>query len=390
MAEPVPALPPYLSERHQTVDELAADLKKSPFFMTSLDDAGDEDNPELDAIRALIYEGSRAEIAGNFKEQGNEMARSKQWKDGKEQYTKGLAALKVERKAEDPDGEEEDRKEKTIKEALLANRALCHLELRMYVLLLLLALCRYEMILTLPIGNYRSCTLDCMAAIEISPSNVKAHYRLASALFALNKLPEAHSACFAGLELDSGNKPLLVLAQNVTEKRAAQAIAEKKRQEQEDRVKEEAAMLKKALMIRTIRTRTTGNPPEMEDAAIKLVPDPLSATSTLTFPVVILYPLHLQSDFIKAFGEEQTLQGHLDYLLPLPWDTSGEYAPKEIEAYLETVGGGLVKWGKKVELLKVLSASKVEVVDGMVRVNLVPKRRASEWIEAVKKRKSVA
>ena len=128
--EPVPALPPHLSERHQTVDELAADLKRSPFFMTSLDDAGDEDNPELDAIRALLYEGSRGEIAGNFREQGNELAKSRQWKDSKEQYTKGLAALKAERKKEDPEGEEEDEKERGIKEALLANRALCHLELR--------------------------------------------------------------------------------------------------------------------------------------------------------------------------------------------------------------------------------------------------------------------
>ena len=134
--EPVIELPPHLSERHQTVDELARDLKKSPFFMTSLDDAGDEDNPELDAIRALIYEGTRAETAENLREQGNESARSKQWKDGKEQYTKGLAALRAERKAEDPEGEDEDGKEKRIKEALLANRALCHLELRMCLFVL--------------------------------------------------------------------------------------------------------------------------------------------------------------------------------------------------------------------------------------------------------------
>ena len=148
-------------------------------------------------------------------------------------------------------------------------------------------------------------------------------------------------------------------------------------------------MLNSAIKMRTIRARTTAQPPEMEDAEIRLVPDPLSPTSTLTFPVVILYPLHLQSDFVKAFGEEQTLLGHLEYLLPLPWDERREYTLEGAEAYMETYEGGLIKWGKKVPLLKVLSGSKVEVVDGIVKVNVVPKGRANGWIESVKKRRIV-
>lgn len=127
---PGPSLPPQMAEQKQSVDHLVKDLKRSPFFMTSLDDAGDEENPELDAIRALIYEGTRAEIASNFREQGNEDARLKRWKEAKEFYTKGLAALKGERKDEDPSGEDENRKEAAIKELLLVNRALCHLEIR--------------------------------------------------------------------------------------------------------------------------------------------------------------------------------------------------------------------------------------------------------------------
>ena len=129
--KPGPALPPDLElMKNQTVDEVAADLKKSPFFMTSLADAGDEDNPELDAIKSLLYEGTRAENAENFREQGNDYTKSKQWKDGRELYTKGLLALQVERRDEDPTGEEEDQKEMEIKEKLLVNRALCQLKLR--------------------------------------------------------------------------------------------------------------------------------------------------------------------------------------------------------------------------------------------------------------------
>lgn len=98
--------------------------------MTSLADAGDEDNPELDAIKSLLYEGTRAENAENFCEQGNEHTKSKQWKDGRELYTKGLLALRIERKSEDLTGEEEDQKERRVKEKLLLNRALCQLKLR--------------------------------------------------------------------------------------------------------------------------------------------------------------------------------------------------------------------------------------------------------------------
>ena len=129
---PVPALPPHLYEmKNQTVDEVAADLKRSPFFMTSLEDADDKENPELDAIRALMYEGTRAEIAEGFREQGNEMAKAKKWSDGKEQYSKALLALRVERKEVDPSGDEEDKRERVVQEACYVNRALCNLELSM-------------------------------------------------------------------------------------------------------------------------------------------------------------------------------------------------------------------------------------------------------------------
>ena len=222
----------------------------------------------------------------------------------------------------------------------------------------------------------------------MNPQNIKAHYRLASALFALSKIPQALAACTAGLAIDSTNAALAKLNEKIVAKRNALDAAEKKRRDEEERVKKEAAMVVAALKIRKIRTRTTGQPPEMEDAVIKLTPDPLAPTSTLIFPVVLLYPLHLQSDFIKAFGEEQTLQGHLEYLLPLPWDKQGEYTVKGVEAYIETVEGGLIKWGKKVELLKVLSGGKVEIVDGLLRVNILPKIGAAGWIETVKKRKN--
>lgn len=225
-----------------------------------------------------------------------------------------------------------------------------------------------------------------MAGLEINSRNIKAYYRITSAFFALGKLSEATAACNAGLTVDLTNKSLLALQTKIIEKQGLVNAKGKKHQEEQETKQKIAKTLIQALRVRKIRTRTTDQPPEMKDAEIQLLPDPLSLKSTLTFPVMIFYPIHLQSDLIKAFGEEQTLQGHLDYLFPLPWDIAGEYSTKAVDAYMETVTGGLIKWGKKVELLKVLSAGKVEVVDGLIKVNIVPQTRSQEWIDSFKKR----
>jgi hypothetical protein len=85
----------------------------------------------LDAIRALQYEGTRAEVALNFREQGNEAAKAKNWKDGKEFYTKGIAVLNAkEDKWEKPaDADKEQAMLREAREACYINRALCNLEL---------------------------------------------------------------------------------------------------------------------------------------------------------------------------------------------------------------------------------------------------------------------
>lgn len=101
----------------------------------------DGDNVELDALRALQYEGAPAEIAQGFKEQGNEVVKMKRWKDGKEYYTKSLAVLvqqkrkriseasQTESEPRTAEEEAEFRKEIELEEVCYVNRALCNLEL---------------------------------------------------------------------------------------------------------------------------------------------------------------------------------------------------------------------------------------------------------------------
>lgn len=87
----------------------------------------------MEAIRAIQNEGTRAEVAQNFREQGNESAKAKLWRDGKEFYTKGIAVVNAkEDKWDKPkDVNEEQRMVRQVGEACYINRALCNLELSM-------------------------------------------------------------------------------------------------------------------------------------------------------------------------------------------------------------------------------------------------------------------
>ena len=232
--------------------------------------------------------------------------------------------------------------------------------------------------------NYRSTTIDCAAALRLNPRNVKAYYRSSLALLALDKIIEASDACSRGMAIDPTNTALSNLNTKITDRQVAITGSQKKKQEREERLQKEKLMLATALRARNIRTRTTAQPPDIEDASVHLAPDPLSPTSTLVFPVVLLYPLHLQSDFIKAFPETDTVPQHLDYILPLPFDERQEYMIVNIEYYIETASGGLVKMGKNVSLGKMLGSADVEIVDGIVKINVVPKNRAKAWIEEMK------
>ncbi|KAI0555501.1 TPR-like protein [Xylaria curta] len=372
----------------KTVDEVVAELKKTPFFMTEL-----EENDETEAFKALAYEGTPLENALEFKEQGNECFKIKRWADAKEFYTKGILILAAEErkrkqsssqqpttiKPKEENGEQEkseEKKEETSEEeitkeratleSLYVNRAACHLELK----------------------NYRSCWLDGSAALRLNSKNIKAYYRSARAFLAVGRIAEADDACARGLAIDPSNNPLKTVARDIIKKAEEASARQRREAERTAKEKRREMLIKAALKAREIRTRTTPQPPEMEDAGVKLVPDPDDPASNLCFPTVLLYPAHLESDFIKAFNETDSLADHLGYVFPLPWDTEGAYTLAGVECYMETVAGGLIKLGKKVPLLKVLSGGKVEVVDEVVRIFVLPKAQAAGWVEEFKMKKA--
>ncbi|GAW14352.1 hypothetical protein ANO14919_037530 [Xylariales sp. No.14919] len=389
-----PAMFPELSPgramtEKKSVDEVVAELKKTPFFMTEL-----EENDETEAFKALAYEGTPLENASEFKEQGNDCFKTRRWADAKEFYTKGILILaaeeRIRKRADDQPSqqppkvksefgeerlngekkqaasEDEICQERAILESLYVNRAACHLELK----------------------NYRSCWLDGSAALRLNPKNIKAYYRSARAFLAVGRIAEADDACSRGLALDESNNPLKTVARDIIKKAEETSAQQRREAERLAKEKRREMLIKAALKAREVRTRVTAQPPEMEDAGVKLVPDPDDPASHLCFPTVLLYPVHLESDFIKAFNETDSLADHLGYVFPLPWDREGAYSLAGVECYMETVAGGLIRLGKKVPLLKALAGGKVEVVDEVVRIFVLPKSQAAAWVEEFKMKKA--
>jgi Cns1/TTC4 Wheel domain len=177
------------------------------------------------------------------------------------------------------------------------------------------------------------------------------------------------------------------LKETVQSRKEVEDVRARKRAIEEDKMKKKQLMLATALKARKINVQGSAKAPDLEDAEIHLSPDAMDPKSMLVFPVVFLYPMHAQSDFVKQFAEKDAIIDHLSYIFPLPWDTSQEYQVNSVECYMDTASGGMAKIGKKLSLLQALTTGKTHIVDGLVRIHVVPVSMASKWIEETKKRK---
>ncbi|KAF8455282.1 hypothetical protein BDZ91DRAFT_746862 [Kalaharituber pfeilii] len=406
---PTAALPP----THPTsTASFLADLTRTPLFMSSSDPSFTSDNTTFDALRALAYEGTPGEISENFRLQGNDAYKEKRWRDAVGFYTSALDAIdprnqKLKKEQQEKEREQalkegkevpahpveelkrEDGKEETkelldgIREKCLANRAAANLELK----------------------NYRSVILDCAVALELNDKNTKAYYRSASALMALGRPVEAVEVLNRGVDALGNNikeaaalKALLSRADKAKEEHLAK---EKKKADETALKKRRETNVARALKKRGIKVRSSVK--EMDATSAVDLPDdakialenPDDVDSELRFPVAVLYPVHGVSDFVPNWAESESVEVRLGGEVlkeRAEWDRSGEYvwgegkqAGKGVECFMETVGGGLVKVGKRVKMGEVLAGGKVEVVDGVVKLLVVPVGRREKWVEEWKK-----
>ena len=192
---------------------------------------------------------------------------------------------------------------------------------------------------------------------------------------------------FRGLKLDPGNAAMKKLNKDVQSQKVVEDLKARKREIEKYRREKKQFTLDTALKARNIKMQSSAKAPDLEDAEIHLSPDPMDPESMLVFPVVFLYPMHAQSDFIKQCAEKDAIIDHLSYIFPLPWDTKQEYQINSVECYMDTTSGGMTKIGKKLSLLEALTIGKTQIVDGLVRIHVVPLSLSEEWIEEMKKRK---
>ncbi|KAG6100637.1 hypothetical protein E4U30_004305 [Claviceps sp. LM220 group G6] len=383
-----PELPP---NKKQSFAEVMADLNKCPLFMTEM-----EENDDIAALQALSYEGTPLENALDFKIRGNECFKVRGYVDAREFYTKGIQLLAAEERrrnnsnnntttngqqnttatttdssSSSPEGAKEESPEEIASqrealEVLYVNRAACNLELE----------------------NYRSCWTDCASALRLNPSNVKACYRSAIALLQVDRIEEALDICERGIALDAANKSLQQVLGEILERQERLSFQAEKAAALDETSQRRQKLLQTALKARNIPTRTTEKPFVLGGGKIELVPDPDDPTSSLSFPAMLLYPEDYELELVEAVNEMDTIEEHLSYVFPMPWDKQREYTIGNVSCFMETKDGGMLKLGRRVPLLEVLGTGKIEVEDEHLRIFVVPHNKADAWVARYKKERA--
>lgn len=263
----------------------------------------------------------KEEAAREYKEQGNQFVKMgrKHYADAVDCYTKAIAQISPP-SAANPDAS-----------VLFANRA--------HVNLLL--------------GNHRRALDDAEEAVRLSPSNIKAHYRAAKAALALDLLPEAASFCRRGLEQDPANEDLKKFLAQVEAQRCERDRRRAKVAKAVSAAKDLAAAIekRKLRLAKAAYQELTGvKKPKLDEQGM------------LHWPVLLLYPEVMSSDFIEDFPETDMFSQHLDLMFsanspPLPWDERHAYTREAIELYCEAGTGTPLS---KSEILKHLLEGTVD------------------------------
>jgi len=357
---------------------------------------------QLDALKSLLYEGDAEERAQNFKSQANDNFREKKFKEALQFYTQGLGDLS-------PELHEE------TKRTLWCNRAACHLEL----------------------GNYRSCIRDCASVLTPSErevpeedkdihqkTNLKALFRCAKALIALERLDDAQDALqryhHEGGQKDAGvQKVEAALKDKITYRNKIRADAK----ERERRLQESDATLSQAIKSLRLALPKGWSPdtarkacpaeitpphfdPESSPASSSSkIPlskpeqwSPIPAMTPLIFPIFLLRPLATPPtrDLILTFHQDVTFGDQLDAFNA---QNAGQArSPGEEVVYAVTKSGRILKVGRKLTLKKIIEAAAQKLPDGKMdgldlvegwclEFYIVPKGdEEASWIQEMKKR----
>lgn len=345
-----PELPSEIADvAGKTTDQLLEELSNNPFFMENYDPSKDDGtNAPLEALKAMKEEGTPVERAEGYKEQGNICYKRKQYREALENYTDGI---------------EVDCEDNYTEAALYVNRAACNLALK----------------------NYGRCISDCQECLKRQPKNVKACYRAGSAMFELGKYDDAIKVLQFALQCDSKNGPVQKLLKKVQDTKQKIADAQRRKEEAETLKRKRAENLQTALKLRAIQDITTDERAQTPDGSKIHLEDPDHIESQLIIPTTVVYPTTEEFDFVSEVSELSTPLSIMEVVLDRPEEyfedpKHANFKPKKLEAYLETMSGGLIKAGKKLTINKLLSEGHAPVFDGILRIYFVPKVESQDWI----------
>lgn len=240
-----------------------------------------------------------------------------------------------------------------MKSTLYSNAALCHMQLK----------------------NWGHAKTDSTKALDFIDSNVKALYRLAKANQMLKDWEAAGDAIDRGLGVDASSKDLLKLQKLLSDKIRLARIARQKR----ERIRSERASSIKAVwkhcktegikLGRVALVASTSDELQYtedllvdddheEDAAAfesrwhhhfphtGSLPKPDGGGNQWTWPCLVVYPSHSQSDFVKSFHEKSMLAHQMAEIYPeleeqgsnettMQWDYNNEFTCSNLAVYFE-------------------------------------------------------
>lgn len=360
------------------------DLDSIPLFMRHLPEDDGSNNIALEALQALVYEGTPDEQARNFKDQGNEYFRGRRYREASAFYTQGI-------NANPPDP--------IIQEALLLNRAACNLELK----------------------NFGMVLRDTSAALMINPRSPKAYFRASAALVSLERFTEALDVCDRCLAFDPQNTSVRQQREKIAGLREANERKEMEKAERLRKEREERRVMNavfQSLNLVVLAPSNNAQPqyqPHFDPAFSGL----RTSATPILFPVFLLYPQHNTSDLITSFDPSATFSSHLATMFPPTpgappmqtaygvrppekgpdWDPNGEYTTSNLSVYATTHRRRLLKIGKRMTLRDACDAAAagaspgekdgLELRDGSLSFIVLPKgERERAWADDFKRRRA--
>ncbi|KAG7189642.1 hypothetical protein KM043_017322 [Ampulex compressa] len=291
-------------------DRWQTEMEKHPFFMKSVPEPGEELSPLMEGLQQLKYgedENTPEELAKNYKEDGNFNYKYKKYRLAILSYTEGIRT-----KCKDQD----------LMAQLYNNRAAAHFMIK----------------------NYRSSLNDCKQALKLKPKYDKALNRAATSCFQVKDFEQCIDLCNRLLDESPTDKAILDLKTQALAARERLRRDQRKQQKLEKKLDKEEEKLLEIIESKNIQLETIGRTknlvlkdlePKIPQIAQNKVH--LDAEDKLVWPVMIIYPEVLQTDFIQSFHEDVLFVDQLEQLFSEPpeWDSQGRYTVNNINVYFE-------------------------------------------------------